>query len=64
VQQVRPVRFWCSAWAASARRSALARSAVDANAVPVASIRPGSRVVTSWTSHVLPSGSVKEKNEP
>ncbi len=28
-----PVRFSCSPWAASARRSALARSAVDANAV-------------------------------
>jgi hypothetical protein len=27
-------------------------------------IRPGSRVVTSWTSHVLPSGSLKEKNDP
>jgi hypothetical protein len=40
------------------------RSAVDANAVSAASIRPGSRVVTSWTSHVLPSGSVKEKNDP
>jgi hypothetical protein len=26
--------------------------------------RPGSRVVTSCTSHVLPSGSLKEKNEP
>jgi hypothetical protein len=27
-------------------------------------IRPGSRVVTSWTSHALPSGSLKEKNDP
>jgi hypothetical protein len=27
-------------------------------------IRPGSRVVTSWTSQVLPSGSLKEKNDP
>jgi hypothetical protein len=27
-------------------------------------IRPGSRVVTSWTIHVLPSGSLKEKNDP
>jgi len=26
--------------------------------------RPGSRVVTSWTSQVLPSGSVKEQNDP
>jgi hypothetical protein len=47
-----PVRFSCSAWAASARRGALARSGVDANAVPPVSIRPGSRVVTSWTNHV------------
>ena len=27
-------------------------------------MRPGSRVVTSWTSHILPSGSLKEKNDP
>jgi len=27
-------------------------------------IRPGSRAVTSWTSHELPSGSLKEKNDP
>jgi hypothetical protein len=26
--------------------------------------RPGSRVVTSWTSHVLPSGSLNEQNDP
>jgi hypothetical protein len=26
--------------------------------------RPGCRVVTSWTSHALPSGSVKAKNDP
>ena len=25
---------------------------------------PGRRVVTSWTSHVLPSGSLKEQNDP
>jgi len=25
--------------------------------------RPGARVVTSWTSHVLPSGSLKDKND-
>jgi hypothetical protein len=30
----------------------------------LASTRPGSRVVISWTSHVLPSGSVKEQNDP
>jgi len=34
-----PVRFSCSPWAASARRSALARSAADANVVSAASIR-------------------------
>ena len=27
-------------------------------------MRPGSRVVTSWTIHVLPSGSLKEKKDP
>ena len=27
-------------------------------------IRPGNRVVTSWISHVLPSGSLKEQNDP
>jgi hypothetical protein len=26
--------------------------------------RPGSRVVTSWTNHVLSSGSLKEKKDP
>jgi len=26
--------------------------------------RPGRRVVTSWTSHALPSGSPKAKNDP
>jgi hypothetical protein len=26
--------------------------------------RPGRRVVTSWTSHALPSGSAKAKNDP
>ena len=25
---------------------------------------PGIRVVTSWTSHALPSGSLKEQNDP
>ena len=33
------------------------------HAGPAASTRPGSRVVTSWTSHTLPSGSLKEKND-
>jgi hypothetical protein len=50
-----PVRRSCSPWAASARRSALARSAVNANAVSAASIRPGSRVVTSCSNQPLPS---------
>jgi hypothetical protein len=27
-------------------------------------MRPGRRVVTSWTSHALPSGSAKAKNDP
>lgn len=26
--------------------------------------RPGRRIVTSWTSHALPSGSLKAKNDP
>ena len=60
----RPVRFSCSPWAAAARRSALARSAVDANAVSAASIRPGSRVVISWSSQPLPSGSLNVAKEP
>src|SRR5262249_59127165 len=42
-----PVRFSCSPWAADARRIAFARSATDAYVVSAASIRPGSRVVTS-----------------
>jgi hypothetical protein len=36
-----------------------ARSAVDAKAVPDRHAVFGRRVVTSWTSQVLPSGSVK-----
>src|SRR5215470_8810779 len=54
-----PVRFSCSPCAPSARRSALARSTVDANAVSAVSIRPGNRVVTSCSSQRLPSGSLK-----
>lgn len=27
-------------------------------------VRPGRRVVTSWTNHSLPSGSLNEANEP
>ena len=59
-----PVRFSCSPWAASARRSAPARSLADAKDVVAGSIRPGSRVVTSWNSQPLPSGSLNEANEP
>ena len=58
-----PVRFSCSPWAASARRSALARSFVDAKVVAVASMRPGCRVVTSCKNQPLPSGSWNEANE-
>jgi len=29
-----------------------------------AQTRPGRRTVTSWTNHVLPSGSLKDKNDP
>src|SRR5580692_2278113 len=35
---------------------------VDANGAR--QIRPGRRVVTSWTSHALPSGSLKAQNDP
>ena len=58
-----PVRFSCSPWAASARRSALARSLADANVVSAASIRPGSRVVISCSSQPLPSGSLNVAKE-
>src|SRR6202521_2272869 len=58
-----PVRFSCSPWAASARRSALAKSFAEAKLVVAGSTRPGSRVVISWNSHPLPSGSRKEANE-
>ena len=55
-----PMRFSCSPWAASARRSALARSFADAKVVVAESMRPGSRVVTSWNNQPLPSGSRNE----
>ena len=42
----------------------LARSAVEANAVSAALIRPGSRVVTSCSSQPLPSGSLNVAKEP
>src|SRR5438128_6816982 len=58
-----PMRFSCCPWAASARRSALARSFVDAKVVVAESMRPGSRVVSSWNSQPLPSGSWNEANE-
>ena len=59
----RPVRFSCSPCAAAARRSALARSAAEANVVVAGSTRPGSRVVISCSSQPLPSGSLNVANE-
>src|SRR6185503_12629927 len=59
-----PVRFSCSPCAASARRSALARSLTELYAVSAASTRPGNRVVTSCSSQPLPSGSVNVAYEP
>jgi hypothetical protein len=58
-----PMRFSCLPWATSARRSALARSLAESNEVAARSMRPGSRVVTSWNSQPLPSGSLNEANE-
>src|SRR4051794_27874526 len=59
-----PVRFSCSPWATDARRIALASSSAEPNVVTPVSIRPGSRVVISCTSQELPSGSLKDANEP
>ena len=50
-------------WAASARRNAAARSFADVKLVAPESIRPASRVVISWNSQPLPSGSRNEANE-
>jgi hypothetical protein len=58
-----PMRFSCSSWAAAARRIALARSLAEPNEVAAGSTRPGNRVVISWTSQPLPSGSLNETNE-
>src|ERR1051325_5015488 len=58
-----PVRFSCSPWAASARRKAPARSRAEPNEVAAESMRPGSRLVISCSSHVLPSGSLNVANE-
>src|SRR5262245_3594046 len=58
-----PIRFSCSPWAASARRSAPASSVNEVNVVTSASTRPGNRAVTSCNSQPLPSGSLKEANE-
>src|SRR5262249_20386318 len=52
-----PVRFSCSPCAAAARRSAAATSSIEEYVVVLGSTRPGSRVVTSCSSQVLPSGS-------
>ena len=46
---------------ASAHRSALVKCA--SVRLPY-QMRPGSRVVTSWTNHALPSGSLKAQNDP
>src|SRR4029077_19757654 len=51
-----PVRFSCCPWAASARRSALARLLADSKVVVAGSMRPGSRIVPSCNSQPLPSG--------
>ncbi len=59
-----PMRFSCSPWAAAARRRAAGQVAAEANEVLAASIRPGSRVVTSCSSQPLPSGSLKVAKEP
>src|SRR5487761_1165714 len=59
-----PMRFSCSPCAADARRIASARSLAEADDVAAWSTRPGSRVVISWTSQPLPSGSRNETNEP
>src|SRR6202042_1535806 len=59
-----PMRFSCSPWGAAARRVASARSLTEPYEVAAGSTRPGSRVVTSCSSQVLPSGSLNEANEP
>jgi len=38
-------------------------SSAEANVVSFESIRPGSRVVSSWSSQRLPSGSPNDANE-
>src|SRR6185503_15071497 len=58
-----PIRFSYCPWAVSARRNALARSFADAKVVAVESMRPASRVVISWNSQPLPSGSWNEAND-
>src|SRR5580692_563708 len=58
-----PMRFSCSPCAADARRSALATSLAQPNEVEAGSTRPGSRVVTSCMSQLLPSGSLNVANE-
>ena len=61
------VDFWTSLlnppWATDARRIASARSAVDANVVSAASIRPGNRVVISCRTQLFPSGSLNRTND-
>src|SRR3954447_8320539 len=52
-----PLRASCSPWAVATRISACSRSCTEPNDVAAVLMRPGSRVVTSWSSQVLPSGS-------
>src|SRR5450755_3422520 len=60
----RPMRASCSPCAAAARCSAVERSLAVANDVAAGSTRPGSRVVISWNTQPLPSGSSKVANDP
>ena len=58
-----PIRASCFPCAVAARIIASERSFTDAYVVSPA-IRPGSRDVTSCSTHPLPSGSLKEAKEP
>jgi hypothetical protein len=58
-----PVRASCWPWAAAARTSACSTSLTEAYVVSSVSMRPGRRVVISWSSQVLPSGSPNVANE-
>src|SRR6187401_278244 len=58
-----PVRFSCSPCAASARRSAAARSSPDEKEIVPLSTRPGKRSVISCSSQLLPSGSLNDARD-